>query len=416
MATIFAIGLVVRVSLILLTQHNTDPAQMDLVEPYRIAKSLANNGTYADVFGHGVGPTAHTAPLLPMILAIIIKVAGVGLAGFLAQAILAAIVSSAAFALLPALAVKCRLGMSPGAIAGLIGATVPINFFNQTLGLVDAPYSMLGLVGLCVVLCSYWIEERFPIRGAVSLGVLSGALCLLNPTILEVLAGWYIFGVLRFKNRRKAFSIFMAIVGAIIVICLSPWAYRNYNALGEAIWTRSNFGLELSVSNSDYASAEYEINVRSRDFPHPLSQYKERERARQMGELAYNQARKKEALSWIRNHRARFSQLTMLRFFYFWFPPMHRWWQSIAEALITILAVTGLLSLLRKNHPSSWMFLAVFVFYPAVYLVIQVGPRYRLPIEPILLLLACCFCLRRLQSSCANTALQAAEIRSRRSA
>jgi hypothetical protein len=72
---------------------------------------------------------------------------------------------------------------------------------------------------------------------------------------------------------------------------------------------------------------------------------------------------------------------------------MLRWWQSIAEALMTILAIAGLISLFKKNHPSAWMFLAVLTFYPAVYLVVQVSPRYRLPIEPILLLLGSFFCL-----------------------
>jgi len=79
-AIIFAIGLIVRVSLILLTLHNIDFARAIEAEPYKIALSLVNNGTYADAYGHGVGPTAHTAPLLPIILAIIINVAGVGLA------------------------------------------------------------------------------------------------------------------------------------------------------------------------------------------------------------------------------------------------------------------------------------------------------------------------------------------------
>jgi hypothetical protein len=49
------------------------------VEPYLIATSLADKGTYADAFGSGTGPSAHTAPLLPMILLLIIRVVGVGL-------------------------------------------------------------------------------------------------------------------------------------------------------------------------------------------------------------------------------------------------------------------------------------------------------------------------------------------------
>jgi hypothetical protein len=363
------------------------------MEPYAIALSLANNGTYADAFGQGTGPTAHTMPVLPIVFAIIIKVAGSGLAGYLMRTILASIASSAAFALLPALAVKCRMGMSSGVIAGLIGASVPINFWNQTLTAFDAPYTMLCMVGFCVVFSSYWIEERFPIRGALIFGFLSGAICLLNPAILEVMVGWCLFGILRFTKSRRAFSVFCATVAAIIVICLSPWAYRNYKVLGSAVWTRSTLGLELSVSNNDLATAEEERNSSSRNFPHPGSQLKEREKLRQMGELAYAQARKKEALSWIHDHPARFCQLTMLRFIYWWFPRMHRWWQTIAEALMSVLAIAGLLNLFKKKHPSSWIFLAVLVFYPAVYLVIEVGPRYRLPIEPVLLILACNLCV-----------------------
>jgi hypothetical protein len=388
-AVIFGIGLAVRICLILVTCHGPIYGG----EPSDIARSLIKNGTYADAYGPGVGPTAHTSPVLPIILAIIIRLAGDGFTGHLAASTLAAIVASMAFALLPALAAKCQLGMLPGLAAGFIGAAAPINYWAQTAGIFDAPYTMLGLIGLCVVFSGYWIREFFPVGGGISLGILSGVLCLINPTVLQVLVGWSIIGLLCFKKNRIAFSKFMATAVLLIVVLLSPWAYRNFKTFGRPIWTRSNFGLELQLSNNDHTTADLERNVRSADFPHPYTQLAEREKVRQMGELAYQQAKMKEALSWIYNHPARFTQLAMLRIFYFWFPPMERWWQSTAEALMTILAIAGILSLLKKNHPSSWLFLAVLIFYPAVYVVIQVSPRYRLPIEPILLLLGCFFCL-----------------------
>jgi hypothetical protein len=389
MAIVFGMGLAVRTSLILVSPRSANYGG----EPYNIALSLAHHGTYADAFGSGVGPTAHISPLLPIILAIIIRVAGAGTAGHLVNSTLAAIVAASAFALLPVLAIKCRLGMLPGVTAGLVGAAAPINYWAQTAGFWDAPYTMLGLIGLCVLLSDYWIRQFFPLRVGVSLGVLSGVLCLMNATILPVLVGWCIFGMVLFGKNRRAFSRVLATVAVIILISLSPWAFRNYRTLGKGIWTRSNFGLELQLSNRDSVTANLERNVRSPDFPHPLTQPKEREKIRQMGEVAYQQAKEKEALLWIRNHPARFTQLMVLRIFFFWFPPMLRWWQSTAEALMTLLAIAGLLRLFKKNHPSAWLFLAVLAFYPAVYLFIQVSPRYRLPIEPILLLLGCFFCL-----------------------
>jgi hypothetical protein len=388
MATIFGTGLAVRVGLIFLSLHSLNAA----AEPVYIAVSLAKNGTYADAYGPGVGPTAHTSPLLPLILSIVIRVFGTGLAGQLVRSILASIAACMAFALLPALAVKCQLGMWPGVAAGLVGAIAPINYWPQTVGIFDAPYTMLGLTGLCVVLSGYWIGESFPLRGGIFMGVLSGVLCLLNPTILQALVGWSILGMLRFDKNRWAYFKFMATVVLIIVLFLSPWAFRNSRTLGGAIWTRSNFGLELQVSNYDNATADEGKNDRSPNFPHPFVQLKERQKVREMGELAYMQAKRREAVWWIYNHPSRFIQLAAQRIFLFWFPQMARWWQSIAEGMITLLAIAGLLRLFKKHHPSSWMFLAVVLFYPAVYLVIEVSPRYRCPIEPILFLLGCLFC------------------------
>ncbi len=388
MAVIFGIGFAVRMSLILGTLRG---ARYGGAETYNIALSLARNGTYADAYGHGVGPTAHIAPLLPIILAIIIRVAGVGLIGYVMQTTLAAIVTAAAFGLLPALAVTCRLGILPGVAAGLIGAIAPVNYWPQLSGIWDAPYTMLGLVGLCVLFSGYWIEGIFPIRGAILLGLISGILCLLNPTILQVLVGWFIFGALRFKTNRLEFFRFMAIIGLLTVLLLCPWAFRNFRTLGQVVWTRSDFGLELQVSNNDHATPDLERNVRSPDFSHPYTQPRERQQVRQLGELAYQQTKRKQALTWISSHRAKFIQLTVFRVMLFWFPAMQRWWQSFAEAIMTVLAVAGIMDLLHKKHPCSAMLLAILVFYPMVYTLIQVSPRYRLPLEPILILLGCVF-------------------------
>ena len=232
-------------------------------------------------------------------------------------------------------------------------------------------------------------------RGGISLGVVSGVLCLFNPVILQVLIGWFIVGMLLFKNHRLAFFRFMAVAALMIVICLSPWAIRNRIALGGIIWTRDNFGLELQVSNNDAATADAEQNNRSPDIPHPYGSIAERQRVRHMGELAYQRTKQEEALLWIRNHPAHFIHLVAGRLLYFWFPPMPRWWQSIAEAALTVAAIAGLASLFKATPVAVWLFLTVLVFYPAVSTCsFKYRREYRLPIEPVLFFLAGSFCLR----------------------
>lgn len=114
---------------------------------------------------------------------------------------------------------------------------------------------------------------------------------------------------------------FMAIVAVLIVLCLASWAFRNFRALGGAVWTRSNIGLELQLSNNDRALADAEVNMKSPDFPHPYKQLAEGERHRQLGELNYMKAKKKETLAWIQGHPAKFLQLIIKSSYSFLVPP-----------------------------------------------------------------------------------------------
>jgi hypothetical protein len=161
---------------------------------------------------------------------------------------------------------------------------------------------------------------------------------------------------------------FLAVAAVLVLSILAPWAIRNYRVLGSLIWTRSNFGLELQVSNNDTMTADLERNVRLPGFAllHPFPGSEERAKVRMAGEVEYQ--RSKQRL--------------------FWLPDMRWPWQSVFEAALTLLGLCGLAFLFWKRHAFAWVATAVLVAYPAVYYVIQVSPRYRFPLEPILLLLA----------------------------
>jgi hypothetical protein len=62
---------------------------------------------------------------------------------------------------------------------------------------------------------------------------------------------------------------------------------------------------------------------------------------------------------------------------------------SIAhEAVLSLLGLCGLGLLFWERNGFAWVALAVLVAFPAVYWIIQVSPRYRFPMEPLLFLLA----------------------------
>lgn len=377
-------GFLCRLALVLLTY---DPADARGEEPSRIAMSLISTGRYADGYGSGAGLTAHCPPLYPLILSLVYGIFGTGAKGMLAVSVCAAAAAALAFALLPALAVAARVGLPSGVIGGIAGALVPVNYWAQTSGAFDAPYTAAMLVLVCYLLCRSL--GRFSTSDALLFGAAAGFACLLNSVAITVLLS--LAAVLLALNRDSAARVlrFFGIAALCVASILAPWAIRNYLAFGSFIWTRSNFGLELQVSNNDLMTADLERNLRKPEFVllHPHAGDGEREKVRRLGELAYQRAKKEQAITWILANKGQFLRLTLERFRLFWIPNMNRPLQRLAAAGLTIAALCGLMLLFRRKHIFGWLALAVLAGYSAVYYVIQASPRYRLPVEPFLFLL-----------------------------
>ena len=388
-AFIFVIGLLLRMVLVL----RAGAGYIDQLEPVHIALSLVRHGTFADAYGDGVGPTAHCMPLHPFIIAFIIREFGTGWAGSIALSAVSSTAVSLGFALLPILAARYGLGVITGFAAGLAGALLPIAFWVQTSGVFDAPFTFLGLIVLALV----FSRSKMPsLRDAAVIGITSGIVCLLNAAVLQVLFGWAILTAWHLRHDLRRFCCVMAMTGTMVLLVLSPWAVRNYLTFGKFIWTRSNFGLELQVSNNPYATADLEKNVRTPAWSrlHPFSDKNEREKVRRMGEIAYQAGKKQQALTWISSHPAEFVKLTMNRVFLFWFPRMQRPGQTLVQAIMTALAFCGLL-ILPRRHPFKLLTGLMLLTYPVVYYLIQVSGRYRFPVEFLFLLLGAHFLVTR---------------------
>jgi hypothetical protein len=386
-SSIFLTGLMVRLLLLSRATFNERP------EPVQIALSLVEKGTYADAFGKNLGPTAICLPLHPLMLAGLFHIFGTGAVGFLAISVLASTAAALAYSLVPVLSLRSGLGVLPGWVAGMIGALVPISFWAQTMGTFEAPYTSLLLIGLCCVVSRCWILDSLGVGDALKIGILASLSCLLNASVVPVLAAWLLMAIWQFRNRLRQLAIFSGLVALLLVLALSPWAIRNHQVFGRWIWTRSNLGLELDLANSDYATATVDHTNPVWLAHHPFSNATERDRLRSLGELGYNESRRVLAVKWIKTHPSQFVWLTTQRIFFFWFPRMHRIWQTLLEALLTVFAFCGAVTLLRAGKRSTWIVIAALGTYPVVYYIVQADPRYRYPIEPLLFWLGSSFVL-----------------------
>jgi hypothetical protein len=384
---ILAIALGIRVAIVFVTHTYL---QIEHTEVVRVATSLAQQGTFANAYGPNSGPTAHVSPLYPILLSLIFRVLGTGVAGEIAQEILSCLLASLTYAALPALGAACGLDPAVGNLAGMLGALLPVNFWAETKGSFEAPLVALMLVLFCVLLARCWRSADFSPGSALVTGLVSGLGLLSSPSlapgvITSLLVGYWLKG----QTAATQYFRFVGIVIAASVLCLTPWTIRNYLVLGAPVWSRSGLGNELFISNNDVAAANWADNLDSGWFQrsHPYFSATERKKVRSMGELPYQRAKMTEATRWIITHPERFSRLTAERVFYFWFPEMKRRPQSILMAVFALGGFAGLAMMFRSGYRAAWLFLAVLAAYPFIYYFVESFARYRCPVDWMLIFL-----------------------------
>ncbi len=322
-------------------------------ENLEVARTLAARGEFSDPFGSLTGPTAHVAPVYPLLTAVVLKGFGSNNASLFASLFLNALLLGGAVGLLPALSAALYGAVAPGFVAGLLvvagsKASLQSEAFCSAFFLIAASHSILS-------------------RRAALSGIISGLAILANR--VNALAIAFLVAI---RGARYA-----AAVASIAACFAAPWMIRNWLVLGAPYFVRDNFGLELFVSNQDIADPEL-IRNPALVLAHPSAAPKETELVRTLGERRYNSLRLRNAIDWILSHPAKFLRLTAIRAIYYWFPPFHESWQTCGYWIVTILSLIGFW-LGRKRRTSNLLAAASIASY-LIYTVVQADVRYRYPV------------------------------------
>ena len=352
------------------------------IESLQLGRSLALQGTFSNPFATlPTGPSAHTAPGYPGIVAAVIKVYGTGAEASSALQWITRVVLASQLALLPFLAEYFGLVPIAGAIAAAawLVAQFPLLLWEN------------DFAGLLIVVLAFPMYKSF--RAALSpaeiayTGALWAVLLLLTPTPVFVLAAW-LLALLFVGPQSKSAAVML---GFITVLLISPWLVRNYRVFHQPVFMRDNLGLELAVSNNPCAEFSMARNLErdgcfSRN--HPNESLAEALRVADMGEANYNKARLHEAAQWIGQNRSRFWLLTAERSTAFWYsndasglPFMSevRRQQWILNAF-TLLSIPGMLLLWKRERYAAVVVGMWLLFFPPIYYLLQYDPRYRHPI------------------------------------
>jgi hypothetical protein len=361
-----------------------------------VAKSLALGNGWSDSYGPESGPTAHVAPVYPLILQFVYRAFGTfeTVEGRRAQQYCSLGVAILAMLLLPAVAQKLGLPRTAGWGAAFLAAWLPMHRWHHVTGFEQG-------IGSLLVLALLWdfaslAEDGWRSRRCVfRFGVLVGVTALSYPSLLLAPVLFTLCELARRSGERRQVLRGSLVAAAVSIAIVAPWAIRNFVVLGGFVPFRSNFGLELAIGNRTgangytYAPGFYDL--------HPIRNAAERKRLVQIGEIAYMAEQQRRGVSWIAEHPAEFVRLSFRRAYLFWFVQNDKWYHlsprwmlgSRVYGLMGVCLALELMLLLWFRPAVGLSFLCVTFGLGAPYFVTHVEPRYTVPFVNIAALATC---------------------------
>ena len=360
-------------------------------ETGRVARSLAEGHGFASPFQEPTGPTAWLAPGYPWLLSLLFLIFGV----YSPASAMAALVINGLFSAVTCLVVF-RLGRAfYDETTGLLGAALfalsPASIWHTITSIWDVTLGTLLLALL--VSCLRRLQFSLNLKLAAVTGVMAGMLALVNPTCLTV----YVAGVawICFQERRHPrllLGVCTVLAGVPALLCL-PWMVRNQLVLHQ-FSIKSNFGTELRIGNNPLAPASPGTDVMDL---HPT--HTEFAIYRKLGEPGYVAWCQREAITFIRQNPTVFLKLVARRVLVFWTGVQDNnfkgnlktgvHWSAMKRLIMGSWALLALLGLAAGFRARDHMLLLLMILaYPLPYYLTHATNRYRLPLEPVLMVLS----------------------------
>jgi hypothetical protein len=243
--------------------------------------------------------------------------------------------------------------------------------------------SLSALLVAVIFWLALTMDERDGLRPWLWFGLLWGIAALNSTVLLAFLPASGLWAWYHCAKRHKPSWAGVLLASLVFIACIAPWTVRNYQTFGKFIFVRDNFGVELRLGNGNGADGTW------MEYLHPTQDLYAMRQYTAMGELAYIELRKRQALNYIKADYTRFAILCLKRFIYYWNGPpkvSEIWWLAQARNSLflasSVLMSWGLGRALRQRKPGAWLLFWLILLYPAIYYVVYPGQRYRHPIEP----------------------------------
>jgi len=347
----------------------------------RIAASLASSHGFSNPFGPPTGPTAWEAPLYPCLTAGVFLAFGI-YSKASAFVLLALNSSFSALTCVPIFLIARRIFSEKVAVGSAWAwALLPNVMFWCTRWVWETSLSALLLT--TILWLALTLEDRDGWLPWFEFGLLWGIAALSSTSLLSFLPAAGLWAWYRRAKHGKSSLAGVALASIVFLATITPWLVRNYQAFGQFIFIRDNFGAELRLGNGPGADGTWMEYLHPTQDVYALRQYQA------VGELAYIALRKRQALDYIQADYLRFAGLCGKRFIYYWAgspKATQPWWLNPAKNSLflasSVMMFWGLGRALRRRIAGAWLLFWLILLYPAVYYVVFPAARYRVPIEP----------------------------------
>ncbi|MGH9748250.1 MAG: glycosyltransferase family 39 protein [Candidatus Acidiferrales bacterium] len=373
-----------------------------LQEAGNIAISLATGHGFSSPFRVDTGPTAWMTPVYPWILSELFRIFGVRTYDSFVAAAVFNIICSALTCIPIFLAGKRVAGIGAAAGAAWLWAIFPNTILNTFQSMWDA--SLGALLAATILWATLALGRSERRRDWCAYGFLWGLGLLTTATLialLPLLLGWLVYERSRSRGtveiqrwRLKSAFAQPALTALFALLCCVPWAVRNYEIFHRFVPLRSNLGLQLWLGNNENAEESW------REQLHPIFNSAERARYVALGEIDYMQEKKSEAVAYMFSHPGRTARLAASRFVATWsggtphpladfLHTPNLWFRGVLlfNICIALGAAAGILVLVKKRSAYALPIAAFPVILPWAYYLTLAYPRYRLPVDPAVLLL-----------------------------
>jgi 4-amino-4-deoxy-L-arabinose transferase-like glycosyltransferase len=241
--------------------------------------------------------------------------------------------------------------------------------------------------------CLYWWHGRgMRLDIALLLTCILFAAAAMTKATLTLLPPFLLAATVICERRQFATAVrVLAVSGLVYCLLLAPWAIRNYSVLGQFVPFTTSAGLNLYLGNNP---ANRGGGV---DWAHDTEPERVKAFMAIPNEIDKNKAFTAAAVDYIAQHPVDFLKRAGQKFLRYWNPiPNADSFRSIVFVLISavsfapilVLAIVSAIRNRRRFGALAPIYLLIG-YFTLLHMVVIASIRYRLPLEPFLILLAC---------------------------